>query len=198
MSAATGPFPDGPSDLPERMPGGPAAADAPAIRREWRQPRLMGARHNQRARRRHGVPLCRVGSTALGTVKEAAVMATGTVKWFDPNRGYGFIRPEQGEDVFVLHHSREDPGMPASAANPASSPSCSRIWLRVEDSGEQPPPARVRSRRTCRAVSHGVVACRASGGAALPTSMPQGCASDQKPSRTLPTERLPGSARTGR
>jgi CspA family cold shock protein len=28
-------------------------------------------------------------------------MASGTVKWFDSNRGYGFIRPEQGEDVFV-------------------------------------------------------------------------------------------------
>jgi CspA family cold shock protein len=28
-------------------------------------------------------------------------MASGTVKWFNPNRGYGFIRPEQGEDVFV-------------------------------------------------------------------------------------------------
>jgi cold shock protein len=28
-------------------------------------------------------------------------MASGTVKWFDPNRGYRFIRPEQGEDVFV-------------------------------------------------------------------------------------------------
>ena len=28
-------------------------------------------------------------------------MARGTVKWSDPNRGYGFIRPEQGEDVFV-------------------------------------------------------------------------------------------------
>jgi CspA family cold shock protein len=28
-------------------------------------------------------------------------MARGTVKWFDPNRGYGFIRPERGEDVFV-------------------------------------------------------------------------------------------------
>ena len=28
-------------------------------------------------------------------------MARGTVKWFDPNRGYGFIRPEHGEDVFV-------------------------------------------------------------------------------------------------
>ena len=31
-------------------------------------------------------------------------MATGTVKWFDSNRGYGFIRPEQGEDV-VAHVS---------------------------------------------------------------------------------------------
>ena len=28
-------------------------------------------------------------------------MARGAVKWFDPNRGDGFIRPEQGEDVFV-------------------------------------------------------------------------------------------------
>jgi CspA family cold shock protein len=28
-------------------------------------------------------------------------MASGTVKWFDLNRGYGFIQPEQGEDVFV-------------------------------------------------------------------------------------------------
>jgi cold shock protein len=37
----------------------------------------------------------------LGVAKEAAVMARGRVKWFDPNRGYGFIRPEQGEDVFV-------------------------------------------------------------------------------------------------
>ena len=33
--------------------------------------------------------------------KEAAVMASGTVKGFDPNRGYGFIRPEQGEDRFL-------------------------------------------------------------------------------------------------
>jgi cold shock protein len=28
-------------------------------------------------------------------------MASGTVKWFDPNRGYGFIQPEQGDDVSV-------------------------------------------------------------------------------------------------
>jgi cold shock protein len=30
-----------------------------------------------------------------------ATMVVGTVKWFSPNRGYGFIAPEQGQDVFV-------------------------------------------------------------------------------------------------
>ncbi|MBN2372429.1 cold shock domain-containing protein [bacterium] len=29
---------------------------------------------------------------------------TGTVKWFDANKGYGFITREQGNDVFV-HYS---------------------------------------------------------------------------------------------
>ncbi|MCA9406445.1 MAG: cold-shock protein [Candidatus Omnitrophica bacterium] len=31
-------------------------------------------------------------------------MASGTVKWFDNQKGYGFIAAESGEDVFV-HHS---------------------------------------------------------------------------------------------
>ncbi len=31
-------------------------------------------------------------------------MVKGTVKWFDNQKGYGFITPENGKDVFV-HHS---------------------------------------------------------------------------------------------
>ncbi len=31
-------------------------------------------------------------------------MAKGTVKWFNNQKGYGFITPESGSDVFV-HHS---------------------------------------------------------------------------------------------
>jgi CspA family cold shock protein len=31
-------------------------------------------------------------------------MATGTVKWFNDQKGFGFIEQEDGADVFV-HHS---------------------------------------------------------------------------------------------
>ncbi len=31
-------------------------------------------------------------------------MPKGTVKWFNDKKGYGFITPEEGNDVFV-HHS---------------------------------------------------------------------------------------------
>jgi len=32
-------------------------------------------------------------------------MATGTVKWFDPVKGYGFIQPEDGQKDDFVHIS---------------------------------------------------------------------------------------------
>lgn len=39
-------------------------------------------------------------------------MATGTVKWFNPTKGFGFIQPEQGgSDVFVHISALERAGL---------------------------------------------------------------------------------------
>lgn len=37
-------------------------------------------------------------------------MARGTVKWFNDQKGYGFISAEGNEDVFVHHSSIEGRG----------------------------------------------------------------------------------------
>jgi CspA family cold shock protein len=39
-------------------------------------------------------------------------MATGTVKWFNPTKGYGFIQPQSGgKDVFVHISAVEQAGL---------------------------------------------------------------------------------------
>ena len=39
-------------------------------------------------------------------------MATGTVKWFNEQKGYGFIQPDQGgKDVFVHISAGERSGL---------------------------------------------------------------------------------------
>jgi CspA family cold shock protein len=45
-------------------------------------------------------------------LEELREMSTGTVKWFNPTKGFGFIQPEQGgPDVFVHISAVEKAGL---------------------------------------------------------------------------------------
>jgi len=37
-------------------------------------------------------------------------LANGTVKWFNDKKGYGFIRQEEGREIFVHYSSINQPG----------------------------------------------------------------------------------------
>jgi CspA family cold shock protein len=48
----------------------------------------------------------------LGHLSKALMMSTGTVKWFNTQKGYGFIQPDDGsKDVFVHANAVERAGL---------------------------------------------------------------------------------------
>jgi cold shock protein len=82
------------------------------------------------------VSVCRcIGTRTTGHTQEGAVhVPTGTVKWFNDEKGYGFITPDDGErDLFVHYTGIDGQGFKSLAEN-------SKVEYE-EESGDKGPKA---------------------------------------------------------
>jgi CspA family cold shock protein len=82
------------------------------------------------------VSICRcIGTRSTGHTQEGVVhVPTGTVKWFNDEKGYGFITPDDGDrDLFVHYTGIDGQGFKSLAEN-------SKVEYE-EESGDKGPKA---------------------------------------------------------
>jgi len=72
-----------------------------------------------------------------GSFKEEHLSMTGTVKWFNGTKGYGFITKDDGGDVFVHFSAIEMDGFKTLDEG-------QRVEFEVEDGPKGPQAAKVR------------------------------------------------------
>jgi CspA family cold shock protein len=80
--------------------------------------------------------LFRVALSSGGSINmESSIVPSGTVKWFNPSKGFGFIQPDTGgKDVFVHISAVEKAGL--SSLNEGAKVSFDVVANRGKESAE--------------------------------------------------------------